>query len=180
MWQGAMRQEQRVMVPIAGGAIRPRRPGHAGIAACVVVWLLAACSLPEPGSAAPRVTSTIELAISPAPTRDVDATVTAYALAVIASPTPTGLYIVQPGDTLSGIALEFGTTVQELIALNGLTDPNAIQVGQTLIVPSIANVSPIVSTLTPTPGGPSPTADGTPVVDGTPAPDAVTPTLATP
>ncbi len=173
------------MSPIGGGVIRPRRLAHVGIAACVTAWFLAACTLPDPGSAAPRVTSTIELAISPAPTRDIDATVTAYALAVIASPTPTGLYIVQPGDTLSGIALEFGTTVQELIALNGLTDPNAIQVGQTLIVPSIANVSPIVSTLTPTPGGPSPTADGTPVVDGTPAVDGTpvvdaTPTLATP
>ncbi len=158
---------------------RPYRLGQLGLIVCATAWLLAACTLPEPGSAAPRVTSTIELAVSPAPTRDIDATVTAYALAVIASPTPTGLYIVQPGDTLSGIALEFGTTVQELGALNGLTDPNAIQVGQTLIVPSIANVSPIVSTLTATPGGASPTPD--PAADAiTPTSDSLTPTLATP
>ena len=35
-------------------------------------------------------------------------------------------YTVQPGDTLSEIALRFGTTVSKLAQLNGITDPNKI------------------------------------------------------
>ena len=34
------------------------------------------------------------------------------------------------GDTLSGIAAKFGTTYQELAAINGIADPNVIHVGQ--------------------------------------------------
>lgn len=43
-------------------------------------------------------------------------------------------YTVQAGDTLSGIAEKFGTTYQELAAINGIENPNAIYVGQVLIV----------------------------------------------
>ena len=43
-------------------------------------------------------------------------------------------YTVQAGDTLSGIAAKYGTTYQELAALNGISDPNIIHVGQVLIV----------------------------------------------
>ncbi len=50
-------------------------------------------------------------------------------------PAEGGTYIVQPGDTLSGIAAKFGTTVQALSALNGIANPNYIFAGQTLKVP---------------------------------------------
>ncbi|MDQ4127736.1 MAG: septal ring lytic transglycosylase RlpA family protein [Actinomycetota bacterium] len=43
-----------------------------------------------------------------------------------------GTYVVQSGDTLSGIAAELGTSVQQLATDNGITDPNFISVGQTL------------------------------------------------
>ena len=43
-----------------------------------------------------------------------------------------GTYVVQPGDTLSGIAAQMGTTVEVLAAANGISDPNVIQSGQTL------------------------------------------------
>ena len=46
----------------------------------------------------------------------------------------TGTYIVQPGDTLSGIASRYGTTDQNLAAINGIGDPNRINVGQVLKV----------------------------------------------
>ena len=50
--------------------------------------------------------------------------------------TPQGgtTYTVQAGDTLSGIAAKYGTTYQELAALNGISDPNVIHVGQVLLV----------------------------------------------
>ena len=55
-------------------------------------------------------------------------------------PTPSGppsdIYIVQPGDTLSGIAAyECGCGIEELVALNGIQDPASLQVGQTLLLP---------------------------------------------
>ncbi len=36
------------------------------------------------------------------------------------------------GDTLSGIAATFGTTVKKLTALNHITDPSKLRVGQVL------------------------------------------------
>ena len=43
-------------------------------------------------------------------------------------------YVVQAGDTLSGIAARFGTTVANLVSLNNISDPNLIYVGQVLII----------------------------------------------
>jgi putative chitinase len=50
-------------------------------------------------------------------------------------PGPWRVYTVQPGDTLSGIAWRFGTTVWALTQLNGIWNPHLIYVGQTLYVP---------------------------------------------
>lgn len=44
-------------------------------------------------------------------------------------------YVVQAGDTLSFIAIKFGTTVAAIAAANNLTNINAIHVGQALIIP---------------------------------------------
>lgn len=41
-------------------------------------------------------------------------------------------YTVQSGDNLTAIAARFGTTVQELCRINGITNPNLIYVGQVL------------------------------------------------
>ncbi len=68
-------------------------------------------------------------------------TQTAYARQSVPTPTPIGLYIVKPGDTLSKIANAFETTVDEIIALNGIADPNKIEVGQRLIIPSLVNAA---------------------------------------
>jgi rare lipoprotein A len=43
-----------------------------------------------------------------------------------------GTYVVQPGDTLSGIAAQLGTTVEDLAAANGIADPDLIYAGQKL------------------------------------------------
>ena len=55
------------------------------------------------------------------------------------APEDTGTYTVQAGDTLSAIAREYDTTVEELVRINGLEDPNLIRVGQVLKVPGIAS-----------------------------------------
>jgi rare lipoprotein A len=43
-----------------------------------------------------------------------------------------GAYVVQSGDTLSGIAAELGTTVGDLAAANGIANPDLLYAGQTL------------------------------------------------
>jgi LysM repeat protein len=45
-------------------------------------------------------------------------------------PQPTEVYLIQRGDTLGQVALEYGTTPEELIAMNGLSNPNQIEAGQ--------------------------------------------------
>ncbi|MBC7261163.1 MAG: LysM peptidoglycan-binding domain-containing protein, partial [Chloroflexi bacterium] len=44
-------------------------------------------------------------------------------------------YVVQPGDTLYGIAARFGKNVWDIIAANNLSDPYWIWVGQVLTIP---------------------------------------------
>lgn len=50
-------------------------------------------------------------------------------------------YIVQPGDTLGQIALMFGTTVERLVELNGIVDPDRIIADQVLTVPGDREVN---------------------------------------
>lgn len=49
-----------------------------------------------------------------------------------AAPAASKTYTVRSGDTLSGIAAKNGTTVARLVALNGISNPNLIKVGQKL------------------------------------------------
>ncbi len=44
-------------------------------------------------------------------------------------------YTVKPGDTLTAIAIRYSTTVAALVAANGISNPNAIQIGQVLRLP---------------------------------------------
>ena len=44
-------------------------------------------------------------------------------------------YVVQEGDTLSGIAVRFGVSEQAIRELNPLSDPDRLLVGQELIIP---------------------------------------------
>lgn len=73
-------------------------------------------------------------------------------------PSPGGTYVVQPGDTLSAIAVRFGTTVQALVALNNIANPNLIYVGQVLTIPGGGDnpPSPPPPPPPPPPGPPPP------------------------
>ena len=52
--------------------------------------------------------------------------------------TPT-MHIVQEGETLQKIAAQYGVTLQELIAANGLVNPDYIQFGEELVIPRKTN-----------------------------------------
>ncbi len=104
---------------------------------------------------------------SPAPT--VTGTPPTAVLTLTPSPTPSGplTHVVQPGETLYRIALRYGTTVQQLVILNNLPNPNLIYVGQVLII----RPGPV-----PTPTA-MPTATFTPIATATLMPTATfTPT----
>jgi LysM repeat protein len=47
-------------------------------------------------------------------------------------------YVVQEGDSLYSIANRFQLDLAEIVALNGLSDPNDISVGQELMLPTPA------------------------------------------
>ncbi|KIQ62407.1 muramidase [Kitasatospora griseola] len=67
------------------------------------------------------------------------------------APTPApNTYTVKSGDTLSGIAVKFNTTVSALAAANGISDPNKIYPGQVLKIPtgSAPAPAPAVTTYT--------------------------------
>jgi len=54
-------------------------------------------------------------------------------------------YVIQQGDILSRIAQRYGISQDDLMAKNGITDPDAISVGQVLELPEGA-VLPVEST----------------------------------
>jgi len=62
-------------------------------------------------------------------------------------------YTIKPGDTLSGIAAKYGTTVSALITANpSITDPHKIYAGNTIKIPTSTTTSaPAVLTSTYTP-----------------------------
>ncbi len=58
------------------------------------------------------------------------------------APTPTPVvHIVQPGDTLLGIALQYGVTLDALQQINGVLRPETLQIGQQIIIP-VGDLSP--------------------------------------
>lgn len=53
-------------------------------------------------------------------------------------------YTVQAGDTLWAIAQRFGTTVDEIVALNNIANPNLIFPGQVLLIPVNNTMMPMM------------------------------------
>jgi lipoprotein NlpD len=77
-------------------------------------------------------------------------------------PVPT--HVVKRGDTLVGIALQYGLDYRELAAWNGIANPNVISVGQTLVLaaPAGAPPMPVAAPVA------TPLASGGPVIESRP------------
>jgi len=54
-------------------------------------------------------------------------------------------YIVQPGENLSTIANKFGININDLIAINNITDSNLISAGTELMIPGLEGISGVLS-----------------------------------
>jgi len=63
-------------------------------------------------------------------------TTTSTTIDVTTTTTPE-FYEIQSGDTLDKIATKFGVSRDALIAINGITDPDHIEVGQRLQIPPL-------------------------------------------
>jgi hypothetical protein len=61
---------------------------------------------------------------------------TAHRAGDVSAPRIAGTYTVKAGDTLTAIARRYNTTVAKIAALNHITDPNRIRVGQPLVIPT--------------------------------------------
>ncbi len=56
------------------------------------------------------------------------------------------VYVVQSGDSLSSIAVFFNISLTDLMAANGIADPNQLDAGQSLIIPGLDGVTGIINT----------------------------------
>jgi LysM repeat protein len=54
------------------------------------------------------------------------------------------IYIVQSGDTLTSIAIKFGISLTNLLEANFITDPNALNVGDRLIIPGLEGIKGVL------------------------------------
>jgi murein DD-endopeptidase MepM/ murein hydrolase activator NlpD len=57
---------------------------------------------------------------------------------------PSGSYLIRPGDTLSELALRLGVPQGRLATVNSLTDPNRILAGHSLLVPGRASAAHVL------------------------------------
>ena len=110
------------------------------------IVLLTACA-PEPMDSPSQPLTLIPFATS---TQSPSQTPEGLVAAETPLPSPTPFtYTVQTGDTISGIALKFGVSIDDLQAANPETSPNAMSVGTVLNIPS--NPENLSGEPTPTP-----------------------------
>lgn len=60
----------------------------------------------------------------------------------VSPPPGSRLHMVKPGENLYQIAQVYGVSVEAVIAINGITTPNRILVGQTLVIPAGQGILP--------------------------------------
>lgn len=78
-------------------------------------------------------------------------------------------YVIQPGDSLFRIALQFGVTVDDIVQANNIVNPNLIIAGQELVIPDVdgpAAGQPVPPPAATVPAGTTPPVTGGTAVEG--------------
>ena len=78
-------------------------------------------------------------------------------------PIPT--HIVKRGETMVGIALQYGLDYRELAAWNGITNPNVLAVDQVLVVAAPAGSRPLATPMTTPLASPGPPIEARPLLN---------------
>ena len=105
--------------------------------AVTVVWV-AEQRRPAPDELAVQSTPAPAVVLIATPTSPGSGGVSPATPTAAATPTEAGeaeIYVVERGDSLSAIAARFGLTLNKLMEVNDLTDPDFVYVGQRLVIP---------------------------------------------
>jgi len=93
----------------------------------------------------------IQIGTTPTPTSGPSQGTTPIPEGITATPTPeVVIHVVQSGDTISGLALQYDVPETDIIAANQLVNANFLQVGMELIIP-VGGVPQATATFTPAP-----------------------------
>src|SRR5512139_1405426 len=114
----------------------PRSPIRQAAILAAVVALAAGCATREPAPVVDRAPPPPPKAEAPRPAPPKP----------VAKPVPT--HTVKRGETLVGIALQYGLDYRELAAWNNITNPNVLATGQVLIVAAPASAKPYAGAAT--------------------------------
>jgi len=142
------------------GAIRAAAPGarvKRAAALVAVAFLAAACAARRPAPVSERAPMPPEATVpQPAPPPEAPPP-------VVEKPLPT--HAVKKGETLVGIALQYGLDYRELAAWNNIVNPASLKVGQVLVIappPGASVATPLAPATPAAPAGTGPVA--TPLV----------------
>jgi len=117
----------RGVLPATGVGATPSAPPATQVAV-VVTLAPPVLTLPPTGSVEPTTVASPSVPPTTAPSPTPNPT---------ATPKPAfRTYVVKSGDTLSGIASRYHTTVSRLAALNHISDPSRLRIGQVLLIPN--------------------------------------------
>jgi LysM repeat protein len=106
------------------------------------------------GRIARRYGTTVDaiLALNPGRSRHLIHAGDQFAVPVVAAPTPSGVHVVQPGDTLAAVAARHGVAVEALAAANGLAPSDMLVAGNRLFLTAQNSVSAAGLAACPVPG----------------------------
>ncbi|MCC7353552.1 MAG: tetratricopeptide repeat protein [Anaerolineae bacterium] len=150
--------------------------------------LIASVETPTPTGSPTTVPSTTA---TPSSTPSPSATNTPRPTPVPPTPTPTAprtgtprvkTYVVQPGDTLTGIAIQHGVSMQALVEANNITNPDVVWAGVTLVIPEAGGdvfglATPLVVVSTARPSSAATVTAQAAATPLAPPPIAATPTV---
>ncbi len=105
----------------------------------------------QPSQAAERPLAPEQFPLNPTPTpvgnfflltRPPDASTVLSDTDGIEGLTPPQVYVVQMGDTLLKVSLEYGVPIDAIVKLNNIADENRIEIGQVIIIPNQSGQAP--------------------------------------